>query len=118
MAERNFPKCVNDDCGRPMRPRGASAEAVPGTVAMGHKGQCKTCVQPATRARRPRQARQRHSEDVRVAYTVSGLESFLARRYARGVLPEATLSIAYRPAPLADIIALPAPAAERELVAA
>lgn len=117
MAERNFPKCVNDECGRPMRPRGASAEAVPGTVAMGHKGQCKTCVQPATRARRPRQARLRSSEDVRIAYAVSGLESFLARRYARGVLPEESPSIAFRPA-LAVVIALPAAAAERELIAA
>jgi hypothetical protein len=83
---------------------------------MGHKGLCKTCVQPRVRARRPHPPRPRGSEDVRVAYAASGLESFLARRYARGVPPEPTPSIPRRTV-LAEVTALPV-APVRELVAA
>lgn len=116
MTERNYPKCVNDVCARPMRPRGATAESAPGTVAMGHKGQCKTCVQPRVKARRPRQARQPHTGDIRAAYTLRGLESYLAGRYARGVPPEGNVSVPTR-AVMADVIDLPV-RADRELVAA
>lgn len=113
---RNYPLCVNDVCARPMRPRGVAAEAAPGTVAMGHKGQCKTCVQPRVRARRPRQSRQRSSEAERVAYAASGLASFLSRRYARGVPPEG-IPLAPSRVVLAEVIALPV-RAERELAVA
>jgi hypothetical protein len=116
MAERTYPICANEVCARPMRPRGAAAEAFPGTVAMGHKGQCKTCVQPRVRARRERPVQRRNSAEERVTYAASGLQSFLARRYARGIPPEATPSFPSRTV-LADVIVMPAPA-DRELVAA
>lgn len=45
-------KCTN--CDRPMRPRGVLKKEAPDTVAWGHSGQCKSCVQPnTTAARRP-----------------------------------------------------------------
>ncbi|MCC3299770.1 hypothetical protein [Arthrobacter caoxuetaonis] len=45
-------KCSN--CSRPMRPRGVLKKEAPGTVAWGHSGQCKSCIQPnTTAARRP-----------------------------------------------------------------
>lgn len=114
MTERTYPKCVSEICAQPMRPRGTTAESAPGTVAMGHKGLCKSCVQPRVKPRRAR--RQRPSEDARVAYAASGLQSFMARRYARGVPPETNPSFPSRTV-LAEVIALPV-RADQELVAA
>lgn len=48
----NGAKCSN--CSRPMRARGVLKKEAPGTVAWGHSGQCKSCIQPnTTAARRP-----------------------------------------------------------------
>ena len=116
MTELVYPKCANDICARPMRPRGTSAESAPGTVAMGHKGQCKSCGQPRVKARRARQPLQHTPQDPRVAYTASGLNSYLARRYARGVPPEAAPSIPSRTV-MAEVISFPI-RADQELAAA
>lgn len=92
MSETNYPLCANENCGRSMRPRGYTAEMAPGTVAMGHRGECKTCVQPKPRRKSatPRIARRKplSGADMRAADTLSGLEAFYSMRYARGVLPE------------------------------
>ncbi|HEX9225759.1 MAG TPA: hypothetical protein VF885_03750 [Arthrobacter sp.] len=97
MPESTYNRCVNPTCDRPMRPRGYTVEMAPGTVAMGHKGMCKSCVQPR-RESKPRAARRqpvRPEAGARTAHIVKGLEAFYARRYARGVAPEATASIVY-----------------------
>lgn len=92
MSETNYPLCANEKCARPMRPRGYTAEMAPGTVAMGHRGECKTCVQPKPRRKSatPPIARRKKLDgaDVRAADTLSGLEAFYGMRYARGVKPE------------------------------
>ena len=114
MPEPTYIRCVNPTCAKPMRPRGYTAEMAPGTVAMGHKGMCKTCVQPR-REPKPRVARRppaRATEGARVAHTVKGLEAFYARRYARGVPPEAAASIAYV-RPVATVTQLRPSGAER-----
>lgn len=97
--ETKYPLCAKPTCAKPMRPRGYTIEMAPGTVATGHKGQCKSCVQPR-REPKPRTVRRpsvRPEESVRVAHVVRGLEAFYARRYARGVSPEAMPSILYTP---------------------
>ena len=92
MSETNFPLCANAQCARPMRPRGYTAEMVPGTVAMGHRGECKACVQPKPRrkpATPPIPRRKALSgAEMRAADTLSGLEAFYQMRYDRGVKPE------------------------------
>lgn len=97
MSESTYNRCVNPTCARRMRPRGYTVEMAPGTVAMGHKGMCKSCVQPR-REPKPRVARRpavRPEEGARLDHMVRGLEAFYARRYARGVAPEASPSIVY-----------------------
>lgn len=48
----DFLKCSK--CSRCMRPRGVLKKDAPGTMAWGHSGQCKSCIQPnTTAARRP-----------------------------------------------------------------
>lgn len=92
MTETNYPRCANEQCARPMRPRGYTAEMAPGTVAMGHRGECKTCVQPKPRRKSstPPIARRKvlSGAEMRSADTLSGLEAFYQMRYARGVAPE------------------------------
>lgn len=124
MPELTYNCCINPSCARPMRPRGYTVEMAPNTVAMGHKGKCKSCVQPR-REPKPRTERRqpvRPDESVRLAHTVKALESFYARRYARGVAPEATASIVYTPAApehhLQLVPAIEATRAEQELQAA
>lgn len=100
MPEPTYNRCVNESCARPMRPRGYTVEMAPGTVAMGHKGMCKSCVQPRRepKVRTARRRPVREEESVRISHLVKGLESFYARRYARGVAPEVNSSIVYAPA--------------------
>lgn len=92
MSTPNYPLCNEEACGRPMRPRGYTVEMAPGTVAMGHGGACKSCVQPKPRRKSstPPIARRKPASgaDLRAADTVAGLQAFYARRYARGVRQE------------------------------
>lgn len=97
MSEPSYPLCITETCGRPMRPRGYTAEMAPGTVAMGHGGCCKSCVQPKPRRKSstpPIKLRKPPGTiDARTAHTISGLQSFYAMRYARGVKPEGLATI-------------------------
>jgi hypothetical protein len=111
VTEPTYQRCKKDTCGRPMRPRGYTVQMAPGTVAMGHKGMCKSCVQPPreAKARTGRRPAVRPEESARIAHMVKGLEAFYARRYARGVPPEPVPSIAYAQ-PAATVTELRPPA--------
>jgi hypothetical protein len=121
--ETKYQLCKKPTCAKPMRPRGYTVEMAPGTVATGHNGQCKSCVQPK-REPKPKTVRRqpvRPEESVRIAHMVKGLEAFYARRYARGVLPEAMPSIQYTPPePVRHLQLVPdvVAAAQQELQAA
>lgn len=97
MTQPTYQRCKKETCRRPMRPRGYTVAMAPDTVAMGHKGMCKSCVQPRRepKERTGRRPVARPEESVRIAHMVRGLEAFYARRYARGVPPEAMPAIAY-----------------------
>lgn len=84
------------DCKRPMRPRGVLLKEMPGTLAWGHSGKCKSCAQPNRSTDRNRPAapakptvvpktlqQTAGPHDVRTAGTISGLNSFLAAREQR-----------------------------------
>lgn len=91
-----------------MRPRGVTRAEMPGTMAWGHSGKCKSCVQPhAGRTTKPAvtaetappeavDCKEVHREDTTSAleafmdgrdahleHTIAGLNSFLARRERR-----------------------------------
>lgn len=94
-------QCLCDDCHRPMRPRGVLLKEMPGTMAWGHSGKCKSCVQPngptdrnkavpaaepvavveATPVEVPIVPEGR--KDLHLEHTISGLNSFLAARERR-----------------------------------
>lgn len=115
----NLLKCVK--CSRPMRPRGVTKAEMPGTVATGHSGMCKSDAQPngpGDRVKRPAsdetpekdaaeelpvegeaaevapapedpavlvavRARRQALQDLRIANTAAGLDSFMAARRKR-----------------------------------
>jgi hypothetical protein len=81
-----------------MRPRGVLLKEMPGTMAWGHSGKCKSCVQPngpADRNKTPRQPAKPvvtaetapplpdGRKDVHLEHTIAGLNSFLAGRERR-----------------------------------
>jgi hypothetical protein len=77
--------CQNPDCGRHMRKLGVSKKLAPHTLAYGHSGKCKSCVQPNT-------LRSIIATDMKsdsgVEQTISGLQRYLAARSERGIQPE------------------------------
>ncbi|OOP59263.1 hypothetical protein BMF89_21270 [Arthrobacter sp. SRS-W-1-2016] len=92
----NLLACVK--CGRPMRPRGVTTAEMPGTVATGHSGMCKSDAQPhgpGDRTKQPAPAketaviaeaarsRRKAAQGIRHANTVAGLDSFMAARHKR-----------------------------------
>lgn len=96
LAVSRFPRCSPSEagpgCGQPMRPRGYTRDMAPGTVATGHNRMCKSCVKPDEDEAVPRTVRsvsRKPELEVRVEHAVKGLEAYYARRYARGVAPEA-----------------------------
>lgn len=128
---QNLLKCVK--CGRPMRPRGVTKAEMPGTVATGHSGMCKSDAQPngpgdrlkkaapeeadaqAAIAEDPvgvedrpaeedpealeaARARRKAVQDLRIANTAAGLDSFMAarRKRLRGALFATEVRIAGR----------------------
>lgn len=94
-------ECLCAECNRPMRPRGVLLKEMPGTMAWGHSGKCKSCVQPnkatdrkrtpkppAEQVEAPTTAAQEGEEeeprpDFHLALAISGLDSFLAARRRR-----------------------------------
>lgn len=68
-----------------MRRRGVSKKLAPYTMAYGHSGKCKSCVQPNT-------LRSIIATDMKsdsgVEQTISGLQRYLAGRSERGIQPE------------------------------
>lgn len=78
--------CKNDECGRHMRKRGVTKKEAPHTLAYGHSGKCKSCVQPNT-------LRSIIATDMKsdsgVEQTISGLQRYLDARSERGIQPEA-----------------------------
>lgn len=104
----------DEGCGQPMRPRGYTRDMAPGTVATGHNGMCKSCVKPEGDESVPRTVRsvsRKPELEVRVEHAVKGLEAYYARRYARGVAPEAAPAIKWAGAG-ADVIQLRPAAAQ------
>jgi hypothetical protein len=92
-----------------MRPRGVTLKEMPDTMAWGHSGQCKSCVQPNGPGDRPKPATKTvitkavtaeadvepasaseepaTGKDLHLANTVAGLNSFLAARQRRLRVP-------------------------------
>jgi hypothetical protein len=81
-----------------MRPRGVTRAEMPDTMAWGHSGQCKSCVQPngptdrGRKTERPTKPavtaestppRADGSKDVHLEHTIAGLSSFMAERERR-----------------------------------
>ena len=86
-----------------MRPRGVTAKEMPGTMAWGHSGKCKSCVQPNGPGDRPKTRTKtvvvkatlkdetetaadpatQAMKEIHLSNTVSGLNSFMDRRNAR-----------------------------------
>lgn len=90
-----------------MRPRGVLRKEMPGTMAWGHSGKCKSCVQPngpADRNKTPRPAIKPvatpetapklpdGSKDLHLEHTIAGLNSFLAGRERRQQIQAARLN--------------------------
>lgn len=89
-----------------MRPRGVLLKEMPGTMAWGHSGECKSCIQPAS-SREPKKTEPKPvtvvqaaprpvaavvtTTDAKLAHNVTGLNSFLARRNKR-LAGQATLA--------------------------
>lgn len=84
-------RCLCADCRRPMRPRGVLLKQMPGTMAWGHSGKCKSCVQPFVlkdqdkRIKDPKSVPRRDdgSRDLHLEETVIGLNAFVAAREQR-----------------------------------
>ncbi|MET4144194.1 hypothetical protein [Arthrobacter sp. UYCo732] len=84
-------ECLCEECERPMRPRGVLLKEMPGTLAWGHSGKCKSCVQPHKTVERPAKpvfviedpVREDGSPDFHLALAVSSLNSFIAARRRR-----------------------------------
>ncbi|GAA4034638.1 hypothetical protein GCM10023063_18480 [Arthrobacter methylotrophus] len=98
IPETPKPLCLCIDCNRPMRPRGVLLKEMPGTMAWGHSGKCKSCVQPngpTDRNKTPRQPAKpvvtaetapplpNGRKDVHLEHTIAGLNSFMAARERR-----------------------------------
>jgi hypothetical protein len=81
-----------------MRPRGVLLKEMPGTMAWGHSGKCKSCVQPNGPEDRKKTTRRPTKpvvtvetapplpggrKDVHLEHTIAGLNSFLAGRERR-----------------------------------
>jgi hypothetical protein len=81
-----------------MRPRGVLLKEMPGTMAWGHSGKCKSCVQPNGPEDRNKTPRRPATpvvtaetapplpdgrKDVHLENTISGLNSFIAARERR-----------------------------------
>jgi hypothetical protein len=80
-----------------MRPRGVLLKEMPGTMAWGHSGKCKSCVQPngpGDRNKTPHPVKPTITaetapplsdgrKDVHLQHTIAGLNSFLADRERR-----------------------------------
>lgn len=90
-----------------MRPRGVLLKEMPGTMAWGHSGKCKSCVQPngpADRNKTPRRPAKPvvtaetaptlsdGRRDVHLEHTIAGLNSFLADRERRKWIQAAKLN--------------------------
>lgn len=90
-----------------MRPRGVLLKEMPGTMAWGHSGKCKSCAQPngptdrnkaprrpikpaATAETAPKLAD--GSKDLHLEHTIAGLNSFMADRARRKRIQEAKLN--------------------------
>lgn len=89
-----------------MRPRGVLLREMPGTMAWGHSGKCKSCVQPFVPdpSKPARPVKPVHvskpvpllpdgSRDVRTESTVSGLNSWMAGREHRQRVQTAKLLV-------------------------
>jgi hypothetical protein len=108
IPETTKPLCLCGDCKRPMRPRGVLLKEMPGTMAWGHSGKCKSCVQPngpADRNKTPRRPPKPvitpeaapplpgGRKDVHLEHTIAGLNSFLANRERRLRIQAATRAV-------------------------
>lgn len=91
-----------------MRPRGVLLKEMPGTMAWGHSGKCKSCVQPNGPGDRNNQNRRQPKpvvtaetapplpngrKDVHLQHTIAGLNSFLAGRERRQRIAAARMGL-------------------------
>ena len=89
-----------------MRPRGVLLKEMPGTMAWGHSGKCKSCVQPngpTDRNKTPKAPAKAPadgtapkladgSKDLHLEHTIAGLNSFMADRARRKRIQAAKLN--------------------------
>lgn len=71
-----------------MRPRGVLLKDMPGTMAWGHSGKCKSCIQPHQTIARPvkiieEPVLEDGSPDFHLADAISALNSFMTARRRR-----------------------------------